>query len=813
MDNRGNETAQLNITSQTYDTFQPAPHNPNQTTELPPIDLRNPQRVISFTVNANNDILHKRRYTVDSLAVNTSKSFGSGVEESENFSESVNDAEYSETDLYAAINFQTDYANTKTPTTFDPQHQHISASTYHPRFSNSASSTTPYSQKSLPARRQSYYDPHHHRKHHQHSSHHSSISPTPIQANFLSTTSEKFPEKQLDSQISRNKSLPNFSSSSSLQIDFPESGLSPSTYPTLETKLSQHTTPDEIQLPPAEPTNYQSSIPTSNFDEESIPLFPEKKFSPIMYDTFTDTDFNNPVVSNGKVEPPSGHNFSPIEDDYETHSFKGFHHDDDDDESSDDEFDAIQQIPVELNYEMIAEYLSKSVPRPVSSMTSGSTRKSSHTTITVAQNSLEMEIKSRVKFYSEKTGLLSAENFEQLDFSSCLRRKGKGNNNSNSTSARQSREFNHQREFFGGGSAGRMGDGKVELNRNGKVYLGPAVEQIFQQVNIPESVGDEDEVEYSDKIVKLLKSGPFWIDICTPTSAEMQLFSKLFGIHPLTAEDILTEETREKCENFANYYFICIRTFDQDTQSPTYMAPINVYMVIFRECILSFHMRPVPHFANVLKRIGQLRVYGLKITPDWVSYAIIDDLVDGFVPVLTFIDMEVQSVDELVLILKETESADMLRRIGYVRKQVLSLIRLIATKPDLIKHILKRCLKHMAPGSDTVLYISDIQDHVISMSHNLTFYEKTLARSHSNYLAQISIEITQTSNRTNDVVAKMTALASILVPLNIITGMWGMNVEVPGQDVPGLHWFFGIVSVMMFIAITTYWVVKKYALS
>ncbi|KAJ1550229.1 CorA metal ion transporter [Nowakowskiella sp. JEL0078] len=193
-------------------------------------------------------------------------------------------------------------------------------------------------------------------------------------------------------------------------------------------------------------------------------------------------------------------------------------------------------------------------------------------------------------------------------------------------------------------------------------------------------------------------------------------------------------------------------------------------MVIFRECIISFHKDPVDHPANVLKRISQLRTYGLKVTPDWVSYAMIDDLVDAFVPVLRFIEMEVESVDELVLILKETESSDMLRRIGYSRKRVLSLIRLMSTKPDLLKHVLKRCSKHMAPGSETVLYISDIQDHVISMSQNLVFYEKTLARSHSNYLAQISIEITQTSNRTNDVVAKMTALASVLVPLNIITG-------------------------------------------
>ena len=67
------------------------------------------------------------------------------------------------------------------------------------------------------------------------------------------------------------------------------------------------------------------------------------------------------------------------------------------------------------------------------------------------------------------------------------------------------------------------------------------------------------------------------------------------------------------------------------------------------------------------------------------------------------------------------------------------------------------------------------------MMQNLNHYEKSLARSHSNYLAQISIDITQASNRTSDTVMRMTLLASILVPLNVITGLFGMNVRVPGK--------------------------------
>jgi magnesium transporter len=91
------------------------------------------------------------------------------------------------------------------------------------------------------------------------------------------------------------------------------------------------------------------------------------------------------------------------------------------------------------------------------------------------------------------------------------------------------------------------------------------------------------------------------------------------------------------------------------------------------------------------------------------------------------------------------------------------------------------------------------------MTQNLNHYEKILSRSHSNYLAQISIEMTDANNQINDVLSKLTALGTVLVPMNLITGavpfshlgyqerlnhalfflptgLWGMNVHVPGQE-------------------------------
>ncbi|KAK5005960.1 CorA metal ion transporter, partial [Cryomyces antarcticus] len=111
----------------------------------------------------------------------------------------------------------------------------------------------------------------------------------------------------------------------------------------------------------------------------------------------------------------------------------------------------------------------------------------------------------------------------------------------------------------------------------------------------------------------------WWLDILSPTEAEMRVICRTFGIHPLTQEDILMQEAREKVELFRNYYFVNYRTFEQDKDSEDYLEPVNMYVVVFREGVLSFHFSMTPHPANVRRRIRQLSDY-LILSSDWISY-------------------------------------------------------------------------------------------------------------------------------------------------------------------------------------------------
>jgi magnesium transporter len=101
-----------------------------------------------------------------------------------------------------------------------------------------------------------------------------------------------------------------------------------------------------------------------------------------------------------------------------------------------------------------------------------------------------------------------------------------------------------------------------------------------------------------------------------------------------------------------------------------------------------------------------------------------------------------------------------------------------------------------------------------------------LSRAHSNYLAQINIRMNERQEQTSDILGKLTVLGTIVLPMNVVTGIWGMNWYVksfpadivstnriisivPGQDVENLNWFFGITGCLVGFGLLCYMIAKR----
>lgn len=204
--------------------------------------------------------------------------------------------------------------------------------------------------------------------------------------------------------------------------------------------------------------------------------------------------------------------------------------------------------------------------------------------------------------------------------------------------------------------------------------------------------------------------GTWWLDVLNPSVEEMKMLSKAFNIHPLTNEDIRTQESREKVELFRTYYFVCFRSFESNAESEDYLEAANMYIVVFRGGLLTFHFTNTPHAANVRRRIRQLRDY-VSVSSDWVCYALIDDITDAFGPMVKMVEGETEAIDDAVMIARGDDTKIMLSRIALLRKKILGMLKLLSGKADVIKMFAKRCNENwdVAPTGEIGLYLGDIQ--------------------------------------------------------------------------------------------------------
>lgn len=166
------------------------------------------------------------------------------------------------------------------------------------------------------------------------------------------------------------------------------------------------------------------------------------------------------------------------------------------------------------------------------------------------------------------------------------------------------------------------------------------------------------------------KPKAWFLDVASPTWEDLQAIGKLLHLHPLTLEDILQRNPREKLELFPKlgYYFISFRaiesqgskdtgernnvihTLDDSSQDDGFIGAANVYMVVFKEGICSFHFTDVSeHIERVRNRIV-LSEEAVNMSSDWIAHGILDSIVDSFFPLLKEIEKEVTAIDDLVFL-------------------------------------------------------------------------------------------------------------------------------------------------------------------
>ncbi|KAL3471331.1 hypothetical protein BJX99DRAFT_29309 [Aspergillus californicus] len=305
--------------------------------------------------------------------------------------------------------------------------------------------------------------------------------------------------------------------------------------------------------------------------------------------------------------------------------------------------------------------------------------------------------------------------------------------------------------------------------------------------------------------------GLWWLDVCDATEDDLNNIARALSMHPLTVEDILLQEPRQKIETFPGYYLISLRTLafmpddddaklgDDSFSSPT-PAPTMLYILVFSQGAVTFSQSGCGHASRVRSRITRLHDQSV-LSSDWICYALLDDVIDSFQPHMIATSQESEAIQDQIYIARDDDMTPLMLRIYNIRKRLNHLTHSLSGKSDVLNGFVKRCQTkgwhHAFPEGDLIVYLSDVQDHLVTILAELAHLDEITSRLQSNFLAQTSVNNMRLSARLNSGLSKVTVLATIFVPLHMVTGLFGMNVTVPGQEVDSLAWFLGIVGVFL----------------
>lgn len=171
-----------------------------------------------------------------------------------------------------------------------------------------------------------------------------------------------------------------------------------------------------------------------------------------------------------------------------------------------------------------------------------------------------------------------------------------------------------------------------------------------------------------------------------------------------------------------------------------------------------------------------------------------DDIVDGFGPVIDRVQVGVEMMEDGVSVTQPDDIGLALRSIYNSRKEVTRIRALLHDKTDVVQCFARHCSSLGSSPAEVELYLSDIQDHVLTMMSNLATAEQMLSRSQSKYVGQLSFQSTRMRNQITAAVSRLTAIGAIFVTMQSILGIFSMNVNIPGENVTNLTWWFGILG-------------------
>jgi magnesium transporter len=255
-----------------------------------------------------------------------------------------------------------------------------------------------------------------------------------------------------------------------------------------------------------------------------------------------------------------------------------------------------------------------------------------------------------------------------------------------------------------------------------------------------------------------------WIDVAAQEESVIKLLGDRFGFHPLTLEDCLHFDQRPKLEEYSDYLFLVLHAFCLPKGDVCDVEPQEVHFFLGRDYLVTVHAAELASLDAVWKRVEGDASLGRRGV-DFLVYLISDAVVDANFPIIDRLNDALEDIEDSVL--RRQDQHD-LTRIFELKRTLVLMRKVLSPERDVFAMLSKRGDPRIA--EKTALYFRDVYDHLVRIYESIDTGRDLLGNALDAYLSMAS-------NRTNEIMKRLTLLSAVFLPLTFITGFFGQNFE------------------------------------
>jgi magnesium transporter len=307
----------------------------------------------------------------------------------------------------------------------------------------------------------------------------------------------------------------------------------------------------------------------------------------------------------------------------------------------------------------------------------------------------------------------------------------------------------------------------------------------------PRGLGEGVDARPQPRVAEVEAAGLTWINLESVDPDSVNELRERFGWHALDVEDVLSRRQRPKIDDYADegYLFGVLHfpAYDKAVQRLN-AAELDFFLgPDYLVTIPNVELLPLSRLFDRCQEDEDFREGLFAHGSGRLLYEVLRDLYDYCFPILLKIDHKLDSIEDDI---EDRRSEEIVSDISKVKQEIISYRKIVKPQRPVLR-LLERRIERFLP-EDLELYFDDLIDASERIWDDLDNFKEVVEALEDTNESLIS-------HRQNDVLRVLTVVSVILLPLTLITGVFGMNVHFPGFETAAGFW--GILGLMLAIAI------------